>query len=272
MDPQEGGARGAHAFVWGGVCSPNALVQSLFFRAPVRAHGTFGPGVRGHLGALRAPDGARWRCGGHRVAFPAEVAGVWEVGERRPGAETADPESSDPLAEGVPELQQAGADAAPVVPAERLLPDLLPCVVGENPLLVEGGDEASPRRTGVPLGVGLPYTCGARWDGAPACTTGTRPRRPGGGGPVGCRPRLPPTLPAACRSRLAPGAARLQGRWGACGVRAQECRPARTGRPRTRGPNFELRHGEPGGSVLQGVATEWWPRCVFMCVSLWPGD
>ena len=88
---------------------------------------------------------------------------MWEVGWRRPGAETAEPEVVPPLAEGVPELQQAGADAAPVVPAERLLPDLLPRVVGENPVVVEGGDEVIPRQAGVPPGGGgLPYTCGAR--------------------------------------------------------------------------------------------------------------
>ena len=40
---------------------------------------------------------------------------------------------------GVPELQQAGADAAQVVPAEGLLPDLLPRVVGESPVALGGG-------------------------------------------------------------------------------------------------------------------------------------
>ena len=105
----------------------------------------FRPGARGHLGALRAPVGTRRRFGGHRVAFPVESAGVWQVGGWRPGAETAEPEVVPPLAEGVPELQQAGADAAPVVPAERLLPDLLPPVVG---------DEVIPRRAGVPVGGG----------------------------------------------------------------------------------------------------------------------
>ena len=38
---------------------------------------------------------------------------------------------------------------------------------------------------------------------------------PCGGGPVGCRPRPPPTPLAALRSRPAPGAARLRYRWGA---------------------------------------------------------
>ena len=42
------------------------------------------------------------------------------------------------MSEGAPDLQQAGADAAPVVPTERFLSDRLPCVVGEYPLVVEG--------------------------------------------------------------------------------------------------------------------------------------
>ena len=79
---------------------------------------------------------------------------MWEVGGRRPGAETAEPEVLPPLVEGVPELQQAGADAAPVVSAERLLPDLMPRVVGEDPVVVEGGDEVIPRPAGVSLGGG----------------------------------------------------------------------------------------------------------------------
>ena len=76
------------------------------------------------------------------------------MGGRRPGAETAEPEVVPPPAEGDPELQQAGADAVPVVPAERPLPDVLPRVVGENPVVVEGGDEIIPRRAGVPPGAG----------------------------------------------------------------------------------------------------------------------
>ena len=53
-----------------------------------------------------------------------------------------------------PAAQQAGADTAPVVPVERLLPDLLPRVVRENPVVMEGGSEAIPRRAGVPPGGG----------------------------------------------------------------------------------------------------------------------
>ena len=66
----------------------------------------------------------------------------------------AEPEVVPPLSEGVPDLQQAGADAAPVVPAKRLPLDLPPRVVGEDPVVVEGGDEVVPRRAGVPLGGG----------------------------------------------------------------------------------------------------------------------
>ena len=74
----------------------------------------------------------------------------------------AEPEVVPPLSEGVPDLQQAGADAAPVVPAEGLPLDLPPRVVGESPVVVEGGDEVVPRQEGMPLGGGLPYTRGAR--------------------------------------------------------------------------------------------------------------
>ena len=60
----------------------------------------------------------------------------------------AEPEVVPPLSEGVPDLQQAGADAAPVFPDERLPLDLPPRVV------VEGGDEVVPSRAGLPLGGG----------------------------------------------------------------------------------------------------------------------
>ena len=65
---------------------------------------------------------------------------MWEVGGRQPRAEMAEPEVVPPLSEGVPDLQQAGADAALVVPAERLPLDLPPSVVRENPVVVKGGD------------------------------------------------------------------------------------------------------------------------------------
>ena len=100
MDPQEARTRGARVAVWGDVHAPDALLQSLLLRAFAQARGRFGPGARGHLGAPRAFVGANQRCGGYRVAFPAEVAGVWEVGRWRPGAETAEPEVVPPLAKG----------------------------------------------------------------------------------------------------------------------------------------------------------------------------
>ena len=82
VDPQKGSARRARVFVRGGLCPLDAPVQGLLLRAPARARGRFGQGARGHLGAPRAPVGACRHCGGHRVAFPAESAGVWEVGGR----------------------------------------------------------------------------------------------------------------------------------------------------------------------------------------------
>ena len=82
VDPQEGGTRGARVAVQGGSHVPDAPVQRLPFLAPARARGWFGPGARGHLGALRAPVGAQRRGRGNRVAFSAEMAAVWEVGGR----------------------------------------------------------------------------------------------------------------------------------------------------------------------------------------------
>ena len=70
----------------------------------------------------------------------------------------AEPEVVPPLSEGVPDLQQAGADEAPVVLAKRLPLDFLPRVVGEDPVVVEGGDEVVPRQTGGPLGGVAMYT------------------------------------------------------------------------------------------------------------------
>ena len=152
VDPQKGSARGARLFVRGGVCPLDAPAQGLLLCAPARACGRIGPGARGYLGAPRAPVGACRRCGGHRVTFSAESAGVWEVGGRRPTVEMAEPEVVPPLSEGVPDLQQAGVDAAPVVLAKRLPLDFLPRVAREDPVVVEGCDEVVPRRAGVPLG------------------------------------------------------------------------------------------------------------------------
>ena len=101
VDPQEGGLRAL-----------NPPLQCLLLRAPARARGWLGQRARGHLGALRAPVGARWCGGGYSVAFPAEVAGVREVGGPKPGVQAAEPEVIPTLSEGAPELQQAGANLA----------------------------------------------------------------------------------------------------------------------------------------------------------------
>ena len=119
--------------------------------------------LRGPAGGSGQGHAATWAHRAHLLApvdaaedtvseFPAESAGVWEVGGRRPEVEMAEPEVVPPLSEGVPDLQQAGADVAPVVLAKRLPLDLLPRVLGEDPVVVEGGDEVVPRRAGVPLG------------------------------------------------------------------------------------------------------------------------
>ena len=103
-----------------------------------QASGWLGQGACGHLGALHAPVGARRCSGGHRITRPAEVAGVSEVEGRGPGVEAAEPEIVPLLVEGASELQQAVADAAPVVSAQRLLPNRLPCIIRDYSVVVEG--------------------------------------------------------------------------------------------------------------------------------------
>ena len=137
----------------GGLHTLDASLQRLLFRVRARARRWLGRGERGHLGALRAPVAARRRGGEHHVALPAEVAGAREVGGQGPGVEAAEPEILQLLAKGVPEIQQAGADAAPVISTKQFSPDRLPCVVREYPVVVEGCYEVIPRRAVVPLGV-----------------------------------------------------------------------------------------------------------------------
>ena len=79
---------------------------------------------------------------------------MWEVGGRRPRAEMAEPEVVPLLSEGVPDLQQAGADAAPVIPAERLPLDLPPRVVGRIPWSWKAAMRLSHARRGCPWGGG----------------------------------------------------------------------------------------------------------------------
>ena len=90
---------------------------------------------------------------------------MWEVERPRPGVETAVPEFVPPLEEGVLEFQQAGADTALVVPTEHFLPDRLPRVVGEEPVVVEGRDEVISCRAGLPprLAVAIYVWCPVKW-------------------------------------------------------------------------------------------------------------
>ena len=150
VDPQEGGTRGASLAVQGGLRALYALLQCLLLGAPARARRWLGRGARGHQGALRAPVGARRRGGGYRVALPAGVAGVWEVGGRGPGVEAAKAEVVPPFKGGAPEFHQAGADTAPLLPTLRLPLDCLPRVVREYPVAVEGRYEVILRRSSCP--------------------------------------------------------------------------------------------------------------------------
>ena len=68
---------------------------------------------------------------------PTEMAGLREVGGRGPGAESSQPEVIRALAKGVLKLQQAGANAAPVVSADHLLLHSLR-VCTAHPVVVEG--------------------------------------------------------------------------------------------------------------------------------------
>ena len=77
---------------------------------------------------------------------------MWEVGRREPGVEAAEPEIVPPLAKGASELQQAGADVEPVVPAQCFMSDHLPCVVVEYPVVVQGPYEVIPLQAGMFLG------------------------------------------------------------------------------------------------------------------------
>ena len=118
----------------------------------VRARGTRPPGRTART-CWRLSTLLRTQC--HILA---ESAGVWEVGGRRPRVEEAEPEVVPPLSEGVPDTQQAGPDAAPVVPAKRLPLDLLPRVVGENPVSWKAAMRSSHAGRGCPWGGVAMYT------------------------------------------------------------------------------------------------------------------
>ena len=98
----------------------------------VRHRGPGGGSAQGHA--------ATWE---HRVhllvpACPGEVT----VGGQGPRAEPQ-PKVIPASGKGVSKLQVAGADAAPVVSAECLLPDCLPCVGGVHPLVVKAAMSSS---------------------------------------------------------------------------------------------------------------------------------
>ena len=165
----------------------------------------------------------------------------------------AEPEVVPPLSEGVPDLQQAGADAAPVVPAKRLPLDLPPRVVGEDPVVVEGGDEVVPRRAGVPLGGGChvqvaPGEVGRqRIPSAPV--RGVLVEEGQQGAVRDCLPFN--SQPFAAVQLLAQRSCNVGGEHeeqGPLGV-AQPGQGVVVYRP----PSFEVRHGELGGPALWGV-------------------
>ena len=177
---------------------------------------------------------------------------MWEVGGRRPTVEMAEPEVVPPLSEGVPDLQQAGADVAPVVLAKRLPLDLLPRVVGEDPVVVEGGDEVVSRRAGVPLGGGChvhvaPGEVGRRRIPS-APVRGVSVEEGQQGAVRDCLPSH--SQPFAAVQLLAQRGCNVGGEHeeqGPLGV-AQPGQGVVVYRP----PSFEVRHGELGGPALWG--------------------
>ena len=172
---------------------------------------------------------------------------------------------------GVPDLQQAGADAAPVVPAERLLLDLPPRVIGENPVVVKGGDEVISRRAGVPLGGAAIYT----W----------RPVRWGVSMPhwhssAASRWRGASRLPSATASHPTHSPSQLSSSWGSAAARSVGSLRSKgpwvsSSRDRAllyTGPHFSSAPRRAGRLRPPGGAIGWWPRRVPMCVSPWLGE
>ena len=138
-----------------GACAPS--MRRCRASSSVRLRGAAGGSGQGqaaswaHCGHLLAPVHAAEDTVSHSPQS-RQVCGRWE-GDNQ-ASRWRSQRSFHLCQEGVPDLQQAGADAAPVVPAERLLLDLLPRVVRENPVVMEGGNEVVPRRAGLPLGGG----------------------------------------------------------------------------------------------------------------------
>ena len=151
--PQKGGHRGARSAVLGVLCALGEQLQGLLFCAPAQAWGWLGPEACGHLGALRAPVGARWCGRGHRFTLPAEVAGVcrkWEAGDK----------GSRRQSQGLSQLWRRGSRrSSRRAPTRRqksllrfFLPDCLPGIIKEYPVVLEARYEVMLHRAGVSLG------------------------------------------------------------------------------------------------------------------------
>ena len=95
-----------------------------------------------------------------------------------------------------------------VVPAKLLLPDLLPRVVGKDPVVVEGCDEVIPRQAGVPPGGVVIYvwrlvgwgTTAPHWH--PSATSRWR-RASRVPSVTACHPTLRPSQPSSSRRSAA---------------------------------------------------------------------
>ena len=134
-----------------GVCAPS--MRRCSASSSVRRRGPAGGSGQGHAATwehcahLLAPVGVPEDTLSH-CPQRWQVCGRWEAGDQ--GSRRRSQRSSHRWPRGPPEFQQAGADTAPVVPTERFLPDRLPRVVLEYPVVVEGRNEVMPRRAGVP--------------------------------------------------------------------------------------------------------------------------
>ena len=86
-----------------------------------------------------------------------QVCRRWEASDQ--GSSWRSQRSSHLWQRGFFEFQQAGADTESVVSTEQFLPDRLPRVVTEDPMVVEGCDEVIPRREGMLPGRVVKYVC-----------------------------------------------------------------------------------------------------------------
>ena len=144
VDPQERGTRGARL----GLCRCSA--------SPPRAGA--GPGVARARGT-RPPgsNACTCLCPSVRRKTPGQTPrrGGRCVGGGRPHARGRGGRATGhPIVggEGASEPPQTGADAAPVVSVERIRPVCPPCIIRDNPQVVEGRYDIIQLRAGVPLG------------------------------------------------------------------------------------------------------------------------